>query len=167
MVSLQSCRDRFDDLRFYQPDDPWLYDLLKEKIDPQQIFQRQGYTKDDMMNYLLSVHKSGYSSYFGSQKAGVVFRNYHPNEYILEPHIVGTATNMRTVMRVGIDFIFTSTKVLKINNYTHLKSSKNICLAHGFTLEGTIKNTYLDGDQLIDVYVLGLSKKDYLNDSHQ
>ncbi len=150
-----------NDIGFIDFKDPWLQDLLWNTVSPTQIFQREGYTKMDMMGYFKSMVDAGCYSFLGSKKAGTVLRCYFPNPYVVEPHIVGNGGYIRLLLKVGTDFTFSSTKVSKINIYTHLPSIKNIVSRLGFIHEGTTTNSYLlDGD-LKDIFILGLSKQDY------
>lgn len=150
-----------DDLKFYEYGDPWLQDLLWNNLNPTQVFQKEGYSKYDMMKYFESLVNAGCYTFFGSKKAGVVLRNYYPNPYVVEPHIVGNGIHIRTLLKVGVDYSFTSTKVTKINIYTHLPSINHICTRLGFSHEGTISKTYLEHGSLRDVFILGISKQDY------
>jgi len=157
----QSFLTRFPDTGFHSPDEPWIVKLLADLVDPEDIFQKPGYTQSDLLAYLTQLYRQGAAQFFGSKTAGILFRTYMPNPYVVEPHILGNGKYYIPLMRCGIDFLFKTTKVQKINIYTHLPSSRNIASRHGFTLEGTLTNSYLHRGSLVDVYILGLHKNDY------
>jgi len=151
----------FNDLNFYSLKDEWLVNLIKDKLTPNELFQRDGYTKDDMITYLESMYNSGTTDFLGSPSAKFVFRLYYPNKFIVEPHIIGDVSYMRTFAKLGTDFMFYNQNIKKINIYTHIPVIGRIMERMGYKHEGTITETYLKDDKLIDVFIYGLKKEDY------
>lgn len=153
----------FNDFNFYSLEkEKWLQDLLKEKLNPNEVFQKQGYTIDNVIEYFIQNERNGVLEFLGSPSKKFCFRLCYPNEKVLEPHIIGDVKYFRTFMKESIPFMFIKNNIEKINVYTHLPSIAKIVTRVGFKDEGTISDTYLYNNKLTDIYVLGLKKEDYL-----
>lgn len=152
----------FDDFNFYiLKDEPWLQQLIREKLNPDEVFQREGYTHDDVIAYFIQNQEYGTIEFLGSPKAKFCYRLFYPNLRVVEPHIMGDMKYLRTFTKLATDFMFIKNNIDKINVYTHIPSIQRLMVRFGFKEEGTLSETYLLNNELIDIKILGYSKKDY------
>lgn len=152
----------FKDFNFYSLEkDKWLQDLLKEKLNPTEVFQKEGYTINDVIEYFIQNEKCGVLDFLGSPSQNFCFRLNYPNRKVLEPHIIGNVKYFRTFAQQSIDFMFVKNGIEKINVYTHIPSLTKIVSKFGFKEEGIITKTYIHEEKLKDIYVFGLNKEDY------
>lgn len=152
-----------NDFNFYELENTiWLQELIKEKLNPEEVFQRKGYTSDDVIAFFIQNQKNGVLDFLGSPSAKFCFRLFYPNDKVVEPHIMGDMKYLRTFTKQSVDFMFKHLEKEKINVYTHNPTIARLMLKFGFTEEGTITKTYLLDDKLIDIKFLGLNKQDYI-----
>ena len=153
----------FEDFNFYLLEkEKWLQDLLKEKLDPKEVFQKEGYTIDDVISYYIQNERCGVLEFLGSPSKKFCFRLNYPNSKVIEPHIIGDVKYLRTFTKQSIDFMFIKNGIEKINVYTHIESIYKILSRIGFDTEGLITKTYIQNNELKDIYVLGLNKEKYM-----
>ena len=151
------------DLGFIEFRDEWLQDLLWNKLDPKDFYQSDRYTKIDLMKHLEQMNSQGLCYFWGSKSLGFVVRANLPNRFVLEPHVVGDVSHWKTIQPILFDFAFNHMGILKTNVYTPYRSIKGILVRSGFTLEGTLKDSYIDKQgYLKPYYILGLTKDEFL-----
>lgn len=142
--------------------DRWLQDLLWSHMKPEEHLQSRQYSKLDMMKWMEQGAQQGSMFFWGSKQAGMIFRCFKPNEYVVEPHIVGSPRYLRSLMPLGLDYIFKETPILRANVYTHLPSIRAIYLKLGFTEHGRIPASFYVPDQgLLDYWCLGYTQEDH------
>ena len=152
----------FNDFNFYTLSDEWLVNLILDKLSPEETFQRKGFTKEQLLFYYREMEKSGTTEFLGSPSAGFCYRLYYPNIHVVEPHLIGNVSYLRTFTKLATDFMFTKNNIEKITVYTPYKNIGKIMVRFGYNYEGTITNTYLKNDELLDLDIFGLNKKDYI-----
>lgn len=154
------------DLGFIEFREEWLQDLLWNKLDPKDFYQSDKYNKTDMMKHLEQMNSQGLCYFWGSKSLGLVLRVGVPNKYVIEPHIIGDPSHWKTIQPFALDFAFNHMGIRKVNVYTPYTSIKGILGRFGFTLEGTLKDSYIDNQgNLKPYYILGLTKDEYLQRS--
>ncbi len=149
------------DLEVIPFNDLWLQDLIWKLLDPVDYFQAYGYNKVSMMKHLETLSTNGNIWFLGSKSCGFVYRIFQPNGLVIEPHLLGNVSRIRSIQPLATEWVFTNTEVQKINVYTPYHSIMRICSRTGYLLEGVLRDTYFDQGKLKDIYILGLTKGDY------
>lgn len=138
-------------------DDLWLQEFLWQYLVPSDI--RHDYTKLDAMAHIRQRARSGETVFVGCKYSRVVFRCEQHNPKILEPHIMGNGLRVRSVTRAAIPVAWRLgyEKIVVWTQHQALASAmRNI----GFSEDAVIPRYHLHNGDLLDLYVLSITKGD-------
>lgn len=144
-------------LEEFDIDDPWLQDFLWQHLVPSDV--RCDYTKLDAMAHIKAKAKVGEMVFIGCKQSGVVMRCVENNPKVIEPHVMGNGLRMRSVTKAAIPAAW-NLGYERIVVWTQYKAIARAMLSLGFNQDAVIPQYHLHDGQLLDVYVLSLTKGD-------
>jgi hypothetical protein len=136
--------------------DPQVQDFLWRHLVPTDI--RHDYTLLDAIRFVADEVTAGRQWLVGDLDAGMVFRVVQVNPWVIEPHIMGRATALRTVFNESLP-IARQMGVRKIMVWTQHAALGRVVERLGFVKEGNFSRMHPVGDKLIDLEVFSLEVK--------
>lgn len=137
--------------------DPWLQEFLWQHLVPSDI--RHDYTKLDAMAFIIARAKTGQTVFIGCKESGVVFRCVEHNPKVIEPHIMGNGLRVRSVTKAAIPVAW-KLGYEKIVVWTQHRALASAMRNIGFTQDAVIPRYHLHNGDLLDVYILSITKGD-------
>lgn len=117
---------------------------------------RHDYTRADAMQYVYSQLASGEQWLIGDMAAGLAFRCVLRNPRVLEPHIMGNALRLRSLMPAALALVWPR-GVQRVLVWTQHAPIARIVARLGFTHEATVRRVHLQEGELLDVHALSLA----------
>jgi hypothetical protein len=117
---------------------------------------RHDYTRADAMQYVYGQLASGEQWLIGDMDAGLAFRCVLRNPRVLEPHIMGNALRLRSLMPAALALVWPR-GVQQVLVWTQHAAIARILARLGFTHEATVRRVHLEQGELLDVHALSLA----------
>lgn len=123
---------------------------------------RHDYTKLDAIKEVERQVYAGNTQLWGNLREDIVFRCEVRNPKVIEPHIMGNGTKIRSALRVGVQKAW-ALGFERVAIWTQHETIVRICQKCGFTLTAAMPRMHMNSDgQLLDLYVLTMEKPDAL-----
>lgn len=137
--------------------DNWLQEFLWQYLVPSDI--RHDYNKLDALAHIRQRARTGETVFIGCKESRVVFRCEQHNPKILEPHIMGNGMRVRSVTQAAIPAAW-RLGYEKIVVWTQHQALARAMTSIGFSQDAIIPRYHLDHGDLLDLYVLSITKGD-------
>jgi len=119
---------------------------------------RFDYTKLDAIKEVETAIYDGNMELWGDMSAGFAFRVVMRNPKVVEPHIMGDGSKIRTARDLGVDYAWSRGFEKIVINTQHDKI-KNILCRLGFSLVACLDKLHMESDgELVDIYILVMEK---------
>ena len=119
---------------------------------------RHDYTKLDAIKEVETAIYDGNMELWGDMSVGFAFRVVMRNPKVVEPHIMGDGSKIRTARDLGVDYAWSRGFEKIVINTQHDKI-KNILCRLGFSLVACLDKLHMESDgELVDIYILVMEK---------
>lgn len=129
--------------------------FLWQHLVPSDI--RWDYTRLDAMRHVQDEVNAGRQWLIGDMGAGLMFRVVVRSPKVVEPHIMGNAGALRSVLPDALKFGW-ERGVERVVIWTHIPRIISICERLGFTANGCIPKLHWNGVESEDIYVCSLER---------
>ena len=139
---------------------PAVQQFLWEHLVPADF--RHDYTKLDAIKEVERQVYAGNTQLWGNLREDIVFRCEVRNPRVIEPHIMGNGTKIRSALRVGVQKAW-SLGFERVAIWTQHESIARIVEKCGFTRNAVLPRMHMDGEgKLLDLFVLTMERPDAL-----
>lgn len=135
--------------------DPWVQDFIWSYLVPEDI--KEGFTKLDALTSIARDVISGDQYLIGDKEAGVIFRCVLRNPKLLEVHVMGNGLRLRSVAKECLPLGW-ALGVERMIAYTQYPTLAKLWQKIGLKLDACIPKAHLQGNELVDIYVLSLER---------
>jgi hypothetical protein len=135
---------------------PAVIEFLWQHLEPHDL--RWDFTRLDAINDVTRSVMGGDAFLLGDLEVGVVFRVVARNPKVIEPHIMGDGTKIRSAADMAVDVAW-SLGYEKIVIYTQHDVLSRILQKIGFTHHVKLPGIHMgEGGQMLDINILTMEK---------